>query len=68
MFRVVPKRFFAHIAGLPTSEKKAALQMLFKAGVKIPTIPTNQVQLAYKVFKKLKRGVEIALRSGSIEI
>lgn len=68
MFRVDPKRFFAHIAGLPTSEKKAALQLFYKAGVKIPTIPINQAQLAYKVFKKLKRGVEIALRSGSIEI
>ncbi|GAA3657938.1 MobB family relaxase [Flavivirga jejuensis] len=56
LFRVDPKKFFAMMAGLPTSEKQVALNMLYKAGIKIPTIPTNKVQLAYKAFMKLKKG------------
>ncbi len=68
MFRVDPKKFFAMMIGLPTNEKQVALNMLYKAGVKIPTIPTNKVQLAYKVFMKLKRGIENAIRSGSIGV
>lgn len=63
-----PKRFFAMLVGLPTTEKQAAFNMLFKAGVNLPTIPTNQVQLAYKAFVKLKRGVETAINSASIGI
>lgn len=63
-----PKRFLAMLAGLPTTEKQAALKTLYKAGVKVPTIPTNKVQLAYKALMKLKRGVETAINSGSIGI
>ena len=63
-----PKRFLAMLSGLPTTEKQVAFKMLFKAGVKVPTIPTNKVQVAYKALMKLKRGVEVAINSGSIGI
>ena len=63
-----PKRFLAMLAGLPTTEKRAALKTLYTAGVKVPTMPTNKVQLAYKALMRLKRGVETAINSGSIGI
>ncbi|MEP5339247.1 MAG: DUF5712 family protein, partial [Algibacter sp.] len=63
-----PKRFFTMLAGLPTTEKQVAFNMLFKAGINVPNIPTNKVQLAYKALIKLKRGVETAMSSGSIGI
>lgn len=63
-----PKEFFRLLAGLPNTEKQAAFNMLYKAGVKVPTIPTNKIQLAYKTLMKLKRGVETAINSGSIGI
>ncbi len=63
-----PKGFLAMLSGLPTTEKQAALKTLYKAGIKVPTIPTNKVQLAYKALMKLKRGVETAINSGSIGI
>ncbi len=63
-----PRRFLAMLAGLPATEKQAAFKMLFKAGVRVPTIPTNKAQLAYKALMKLKRGVETAMDSGTIGI
>jgi len=63
-----PKGFIAMLVGLPTTEKQAAFQMLFKAGVNMPTIPINKTQLAYKALMKLKRGVENAISSGSIGV
>ena len=63
-----PRKFYATLAGLPTTEKQVAFQLLHKAGVHVPTIPTNQVQLAYKAFMKLKNGIERAMESGSIGI
>ncbi|UOY05730.1 DUF5712 family protein [Muricauda sp. SCSIO 64092] len=63
-----PKRFLAMLAGLPTTEKQVAFKMLFKAGINVPTIPTNKVQLAYKALMKFKRGVETAISSGSIGV
>jgi transposase len=54
--------------GLPKSEKALAFKILAKSGLHIPSIPTNQVQLALKVFNRLKRGVDIAIKSGSIGI
>ena len=61
-----PKRFYAMLIGLPTTERQLALKLFHKAGMNIPTIPTNKVQLAYKVFMKLKKGIEVAIRSSSI--
>ncbi|MEC7263150.1 MAG: DUF5712 family protein, partial [Bacteroidota bacterium] len=63
-----PKRFFAALLGLPATEKQAARQLLFKAGVKMPGIPTNKVQLAYKAMMQLKKGIGKAMESGSIGI
>ncbi|MER3374592.1 MAG: MobB family relaxase [Allomuricauda sp.] len=63
-----PKRFFSALLGLPTNERQAAKQLLFKAGVKVPTIPTNKAQLAYKAMMQLKKGIGKALESGSIGI
>ncbi|MCF6348062.1 MAG: DUF5712 family protein [Flavobacteriaceae bacterium] len=68
MFIKDPKKFFAILIGLPTTEKQMAFKLLHKAGIHIPSIPTNQVQLAFKAFMKLKRGVEKAMNSGSIGI
>ena len=63
-----PKRFFTALLGLPANEKQAAKQLLFKAGVKVPSIPTNKAQLAYKAMMKLKKGIGKAMESGSIGI
>jgi len=63
-----PKRFFAALLGLPANEKQAAKQLLFKAGVKVPSIPINKAQLAYKAMMKLKKGIGKAMESGSIGI
>lgn len=63
-----PKRFFALLLGLPTHEKQAARQLLFKAGIKVPTIPVNKVQLAYKALMQLRKGIGKAMESGSIGI
>jgi hypothetical protein len=63
-----PKRYFSALLGLPTNEQQAARQLLFKAGVKVPTIPVNKAQLAYKAMMQLKKGIGKALESGSIGI
>lgn len=63
-----PKQFFTALLGLPSNEKQAANQLLFKAGIKVPSIPTNQAQLAYKALMQLKKGIGKALESGSIGI
>lgn len=63
-----PKLYFATLFGLPKNEKALAFKILAKSGVHIPTIPTNKVQLALKVMNSLKRGVDIAIKSGSIGI
>mgnify|MGYP003664639357 FL=1 len=63
-----PKLYYSTILGLPANEKALALKLLGKSGVHLPQIPTNKVQLALKTIKALKRGVEVALKSGSIGI
>ena len=63
-----PKLYFTTLLGLPTSEKAIAFKMLAKSGVPIASIPTNQVQLALKTIRYLKRGVDLAIKSGSIGI
>ncbi|QCX37432.1 mobilization protein [Aureibaculum algae] len=68
MFIKDPKKFFATLVGLPSTEKQMAFKLLHKAGVNIPNIPTNKVQLAYNAFMKLKKGVGKAINSGSIGI
>jgi hypothetical protein len=63
-----PKLYFTTLLGLPASEKAVAFKMLAKSGVPIMSVPTNQVQVALKTLRYLKRGVEVAIKSGSIGI
>ena len=63
-----PKLYFSTLLGLPTNEKAIAFKILGKSGVPIASIPTSQVQLALKVIRKLKRGVDVAIKSGSIGV
>ncbi|PHN94035.1 mobilization protein [Maribacter sp. 6B07] len=63
-----PKVYFTTLLGLPTSEKEVAFKILGKAGVPLNSFPSNKVQLALKTIKYLKRGVDVALKSGSIGI
>lgn len=63
-----PKLYFSALLDLPINEKAIAFKILGKSGVPIASIPTNKVQLALKVFRRLKRGVDIAIKSSSIGI
>jgi hypothetical protein len=63
-----PKLYFSVLLGLPASEKAIAFKILGKSGVPIASIPTNKVQVALKTIRYLKRGVEVAIKSGSIGI
>ena len=63
-----PKLYFTTLLGLPASEKAVAFKMLAKSGVPIASIPTNQLQFALKTMRYLKRGVEVAIKSGSIGV
>lgn len=63
-----PKLYYSTILGLPANEKALALKLLGKSGAHLPQIPSNKVQLALKTIKALKRGVEVAIKSGSIGI
>jgi hypothetical protein len=63
-----PKLYFSVLLGLPASEKAIAFKILGKSGVPIASLPTNKVQVALKTIRYLKRGVEVAIKSGSIGI
>ena len=63
-----PKLYFSVLMGLPTTEKAAAFKILGKSGVPLMNIPINKAQLAIKTFKRLKRGVDLAIKSSSIGI
>ena len=64
-----PKVYFASLMKLPTSEKAIAFKMMRESGVPmLPSIPVSQAQLAMKVFNRLRRGVEVAIKSSSIGI
>ena len=64
-----PKIYFASLMKLPTNEKALAFKIMGKSGIPImPTIPVTQAQLAMKVFNRLRRGVEVAIKSSSIGI
>ncbi|WP_299555292.1 MobB family relaxase [Seonamhaeicola sp.] len=64
------KGYYISILGLPNNERAMAFKLLGKTGINtsIMNIPTNKVQLALKVFRKLKRGTEKAIQSSSIGI
>jgi hypothetical protein len=63
-----PKLYFSVLLGLPASEKAIAFKILGKSGVPIASLPTNKVQVALKTIRYLKRGVKVAIKSGSIGI
>ena len=64
-----PKVYFASLMKLPTNEKALAFKLMGKAGIPmIPSIPVTQAQLAMKIFNRLRRGVEVAIKSSSIGI
>ncbi|MCM4157586.1 MobB family relaxase [Gramella sp. AN32] len=64
-----PKNYFSALMKLPTNEKAVAMKMLKESGMPLmPSIPTNKAQLALKVFNRLRRGVDIAIKSSSIGI
>lgn len=64
-----PNRYFNALFKLPANERALAFKMIGKAGIPImPTIPVTQAKIAMKVFKRLRRGAEIAVRSSSIGI
>ena len=46
-----------------------AFKMITKTGLPvIPSIPVSQAQIALRVFKRLRRGAEVAIKSSSIGI
>ncbi len=64
-----PKIYFAALMKLPTNQKGLAFKLMGRAGIPImPSIPVTQAQLAMKVFNKLRRGIDVAIRSSSIGI
>ena len=64
-----PKIYFASLMKLPTNEKALAFKIMGKAGIPMmPSIPVTQAQLAMKVFKQLRLGAEVAIKSSSIGI
>ena len=64
-----PKVYFTSLMKLPTNEKALAFKIMGKAGFPmVPSIPVTQAQLAMKLVKRLRRGVEVAIKSSSIGI
>ena len=63
-----PKIYFAHLLGLPTNERSAALKLMGAAGVHVPklNIPANKVEAALQVIKQFKKAIDIARSSSSI--
>lgn len=64
-----PNLYFSALMKLPANEKALAFKMISKSGLPmVPNIPVSQAQIALRVFKRLKRGVEVAIKSSSIGI
>lgn len=64
-----PNLYFAALLKLPANEKAMAFKLMHKTGIPvIPNIPTSQAQLALRIFKRLRQGVDIAVKSSSIGI
>ncbi|WP_417558317.1 MobB family relaxase [Mesoflavibacter zeaxanthinifaciens] len=63
-----PNFYFSALLQLPTNEKAIAFKLMRESGMPIQSIPTNSAQLALKVFNRLRRGVEVAIKSSSIGI
>ena len=64
-----PNLYFAALMKLPANEKALAFKMITKTGLPIvPSIPVSQTQIALRVFKRLRRGAEVSIKSSSIGI
>ena len=64
-----PKLYFAALMKLPANERALAFKMITKTGLPVvPSIPVSQAQIALRVFKRLRRGAEVAIKSSSIGI
>ena len=64
-----PKIYFASLMKLPTNEKALAFKIMRESNIPImPSIPVTQAQLAMKIFNRLRRGAEVAIKSSSIGI
>lgn len=64
-----PKMYFSSLMQLPANEKTIAFKILRESGMPIlPGIPSNQAQLALRVFNRLRRGIDVAIKSSSIGI
>mgnify|MGYP000515970252 CR=1 FL=1 len=64
-----PNLYFAALMKLPANERALAFKMITKTGLPIvPTIPVSQAQVALRVFKRLRRGAEVTIKSSSIGI
>ncbi len=63
-----PNFYFSALLRLPTNEKALAFKLMRESGMPVQSIPTNSAQLALKVFNRLRRGVEMAIKSSSIGI
>ncbi|SRX76329.1 MobB family relaxase [Aequorivita antarctica] len=63
-----PNFYFSALLQLPTNEKAIAFKLMRESGMPIQSIPTSSAQLALKVFNRLRRGVEVAIKSSSIGI
>ncbi|MDN3664068.1 MobB family relaxase [Algibacter miyuki] len=68
VFMKNPKLYFIALLGLPASEKAVAFNILSKSGLPVLSIPTSQTQIALKAIRTLKRGADLAIKSGSIGI
>ena len=64
-----PKFYYAALLKLPANQKALAFKVMGKSGIPlIPNIPTSKAQLALRVFKRLRRGAEVAIKSSSIGV
>ena len=64
-----PSLYFSALLKLPANEKALAFKIISKSGLPaILCIPISQAQIALRVFKRLRRGVEVAIKSSSIGI
>ncbi|WP_282165090.1 MobB family relaxase [Cellulophaga baltica] len=64
-----PNLYFSALMKLPANEKALAFKIISKTGLPVvPSIPVSQAQIALRVFKRLRRGAEVAIKSSSIGI
>ncbi|MFI8380567.1 MobB family relaxase [Leeuwenhoekiella sp. NPDC079379] len=64
-----PNVYFAALMKLPANEKAIAFKLIHKTGIPvIPNIPISQAQLALRIFKRLRQGLDVAIKSSSIGI